>query len=634
MFNSRNPAHRDPVGAVADGTPVHFKITLPRSLRCSAARLMLKDDFTGEEKAQGMFWCGMNGEDGEWWECHFQPEKPGLVFYWFCIDTERGTLKITRGSGGEGVLREAPCFWQLTVYDRGFTTPDWLAGGIMYQIFPDRFFRSQQKKTGVPADRKLHESWGEQPDWEPDEDGRITNTDYFGGDLRGIEEKLSYLRSLGVTCVYMNPIFESHSNHRYDTADYSKVDPLLGIEEDFSHLCAAAEKMGIRVVLDGVFNHTGSDSVYFNRQNRYAEPGAYHSKNSPYYPWYTFRHWPKDYDCWWNFITLPNVNESEPTYGKYINGKGGIIQKWLAAGAGGWRLDVADELPDFFLENIRAAAKAQKGDALVLGEVWEDASNKAAYGKRRRYLLGGQLDSVMNYPFRSAVLGFLTGADAGDMMEIILNILENYPPQVIRLLMNHIGTHDTERALTVLAGEPLNGRGRPWQSTAHLTRERRRRGLRLMRLASLMQFTLPGVPCIYYGDEAGMEGYRDPFNRACYPWGNEEKDLVEWYRLLGRLRRSCPALKEGDFLPFLADGSCMGYIRRDDTVSMLCLINAGGESRRVAVPEEWLNARAAVGVVPDENSTLFLGPEDCAVLLLKRSNSGAAPYPNNFRNEK
>ncbi|TQI67673.1 glycoside hydrolase family 13 protein [Clostridium sp. KNHs216] len=633
MFDSRDPVFRDPVGAVADGTPVHFKITLTRALHCSAARLTIKDGFTGEEMVRGMFWCGMNGDDGEWWECHFTPEKPGLFFYRFQIDTERGTLQITRGRGGEGVFSDAARFWQLTAYDREFATPDWLAGGILYQIFPDRFARSAQPKTGVPADRKLHESWQEQPDWRPNEDGRITNTDYFGGDLRGIEEKLPYLQSLGVTCLYLNPIFESHSNHRYDTADYSKIDPLLGNEQDFTRLCAAAEKAGIRVVLDGVFNHTGSDSVYFNRQDRYAAPGAYHSKNSPYYPWYNFQHWPKEYDCWWNFITLPCVNESEPSYREYINGENGIIRKWLSAGAAGWRLDVADELPDFFLDELRTAAKAQKSDALILGEVWEDASNKTAYGQRRRYLLGNQLDSVMNYPFRSAILGFLTGADAGDMMEIILGILENYPPQVVRLLMNHIGTHDTERALTMLAGEPLDGRGREWQSAAHLTRERRRRGLRLMRLASLMQFTLPGVPCIYYGDEAGMEGYRDPFNRACYPWGREEKELVEWYRLLGRLRRNCSALREGDFFPFLADGSCMGYLRRDEAVGLLCVVNAGAEGHGVRVPEEWRQSRAVIGVVPDANNMLYLNPEDCAVLLKKETAKAVGPECGQFQKE-
>ncbi len=614
MFNSRNPIYRSPTGAVADGTRVHFKITLPRSLHCSAARLIIAPDAAAQEQVNGMFWCGMNGENDEWWECHFTPAKPGLYFYYFRLDTSLGVKTLTCGFGGEGKL-EAGRFWQLTVYDRGFQTPDWLAGGVMYQIFPDRFFRSGQKKEGVPTDRKLHESWDEQPDWKPDAQGKITNTDYYGGDLKGVEEKLDYLKSLGVTCIYFNPIFEAHSNHRYNTADYSKIDPMLGTEEDFTHLCKAAKELGIHILLDGVFNHTGSDSVYFNRERRYPNDGAYNSQSSPYYPWYSFRRWPNDYECWWNFTTLPNVNERNPQYSQYINGTGGIIQRWIESGAAGWRLDVADELPDFFLENLRAAAKAQNSDALILGEVWEDASNKMAYGFRRRYLLGHQLDSVMNYPFRSAVLGFLTGANPADMMETILNILENYPPQVTRLLMNHIGTHDTERAMTVLAGEPARGRGREWQGAACLTKESRAYGLNRMRLASLMQFTLPGVPCIYYGDEAGMEGYRDPFNRACYPWGEEETELIAWYQTLGRLRAQCPALKEGEFIPVHAADGCMAYIRRGGGQSLLCAFNASEERRSISVSEEWRNATALIGPLPGE--ALVLQPKSCAALLLE-----------------
>lgn len=459
MFNSRNPAYRNPTGAVPAKSPVHFRINVSRDLKCSAARLVVQDDNWGQTENFGMFWCGMDGENHEWWECHFTPKAPGLYFYRFYIDTWRGTLELKKGFGGEGSTEAHNGPWQLTVYDPSFDTPHWMTGGIMYQIFPDRFYNSGTPKANVPQDRKLHEHWGEQPDWKPDERGIITNSDYFGGDLKGIEEKLPYLESLGVTCIYLNPIFEAHSNHRYNTADYSKIDPLLGTEADFQHLCAAAKKRGMHVIVDGVFNHTGSDSIYFNREKRYPVEGAYNSQQSPYSSWYNFHPWPNQYDCWWNFDTLPDVNECDPSYNDYINGTHGIIRKWLALGADGWRLDVADELPDEFLENLRDAAKAEKPDAVILGEVWEDASNKEAYGQRRKYFQGHQLDSVMNYPFRNAILGFLTGADAANMMEIIMNIVENYPPQVLRLLMNHIGTHDTERAITVLAGEP-------WATTA------------------------------------------------------------------------------------------------------------------------------------------------------------------------
>ncbi len=623
MFNSRNPIYRYPTGAVANCIPVHFKITMPRDLHCCAARLVVLNDDTGQKQIMGMFWCGMNGDNFEFWECHFAAKEPGLYFYWFEVDTWRGTLKISRGFGGDGTFQETHSVWQLTVYDRSFKTPNFLCGGIMYQIFPDRFCRSGETKTNVPLDRKLHENWNEIPDWEPNSEGKITNTDYFGGDLKGIEEKLGYLKSLGVTCIYLNPIFEAHSNHRYDTADYSKIDPILGDEKDFSHLCKTAKKMGMAIILDGVFNHTGSDSVYFNREKRYSGDGAYNSKNSPYYSWYNFSNWPDNYDCWWNFKTLPCVNEANPEYRNYITGRGGIIQKWIDAGAAGWRLDVADELPDFFLDEIRMAAKIKNSDSVVLGEVWEDASNKCVYGKRRKYLLGNQLDSVMNYPFRNAILGFLTGANPADMMEIILEIIENYPPQVINILMNNIGTHDTERALTVLAGEPLGGHGRRWQSSTHLTKERRRLGLKLMRLASAMQFTLPGVPCIYYGDEAGMEGYRDPFNRQCYPWGSEDKELISWYRTLGKIRSSCSCLKEGIFVPVSSGDDCIAYIRKDENDSLLCAVNAGNENHIISVPQEWQKAEALVGNLPDEDNKLNLKPLECAILKLKKQIIGS-----------
>lgn len=560
MFNSRSRKYRDPIGAVAVGEAVHFRITLARELSCSAAYLVIEQEGVGTQVLD-MFWCGMNGNNREWWECHFTPEAPGLYFYHFEARTCRGRQRLSRGSAGEAVL-SGTNRWQMTVYAREFTTPEWLAGGVMYQIFPDRFASSGAPKEAVPQGRTLHSDWYEQPDWRPNEQGKITNSDFFGGDLKGIQEKLPYLKELGVTCIYCNPLFESHSNHRYDTADYSKIDPLLGTEEDFSSLCAAARELGIRVIIDGVFSHTGSDSVYFNREGRYPTQGAYHSQESPYFSWYSFREWPHSYDCWWNFDTLPNVREMEPSYNEYINGEKGIIRKWLKAGASGWRLDVADELPDQFLDNITAAAKAEKPDALILGEVWEDASNKTAYGVRRRYLLGDQLDTVMNYPFRDAIFGFLLGADPKEFAEIVESITENYPPQCLNLLMNHIGTHDTERALTVLGGEPAGNRGREWQSSRCLSPEQRDIGIKRLKLAAFIQYLLPGVPCLYYGDEAGMEGYRDPFNRACYPWGRENGELLEWYKALGRMRAQQKSiLARGQYRTLKAEGNLLAFER-------------------------------------------------------------------------
>ena len=627
MFNSRNPVFRYPTGAVANCLPVHFKIDMPRDLRCSAARLLVENDSTGETQVLDMFWCGMNGDNHEWWECHFAAKTPGLYFYHFEVATWRGVLNLHKGFGGEGTVMGNDCgAWQLTVYDRSFHTPEWLAGGIMYQILPDRFFSSGKPKADVPQDRKLHTDWIDQPEWKPNGKGEVTNSDYFGGDLAGITEKLNYLKSLGVTCLYLNPVFEAHSNHRYNTANYEKIDPLLGKEEDFKTLCAEAKKRGMHILLDGVFSHTGSDSVYFNREGRYSTQGAYNSQQSPYYAWYNFRNWPDDYECWWNFNTLPNVTETNPQYNAYINGKDGIVRRWIADGASGWRLDVADELPDAFLDNLRTAVKMENPEALVLGEVWEDASTKNAYGKRRKYLLGEELDSVMNYPFRDAVLGFVKGADPAQMMEIILDILENYPPQVIRLLMNHIGTHDTERALTVLAGAPTEHHDRRWQSETHLTEEQRQLGLQRLKLAAMMQYTLPGIPCIYYGDEAGMEGYKDPFNRRTYPWGHENTDLLAWYRKLGKLRGMLSCLKEGSFVPLNADDHTMVYIREDSVDAILVAMNAGGNSRTLYLPDEWRTAEPVFGEAPDRNCGLTLPPCSGTMLVRQKHPSPSGPF--------
>lgn len=619
LFDSRDSAYRAPFGAVEEGTEVLFRLCLPRSPHCSAARLCMEPD--GEQtRSFGMFWAGMEGEDHEWWDCRYTPETAGLYWYWFELETDEGSRRLARRADGQADCRmgtDIQPAWQLTCYEKDFVTPDWLAGGILYQIFPDRFAVSGEPKEGVPSDRVLRNDWGGQPVWKPDEQGRVLNNDYFGGDLLGIERRLDRLKELGVTCLYLNPVFEAHSNHRYDTADYERVDPLLGTEEDFRSLARTAARLGIRLLLDGVFSHTGADSRYFNRKQRYDSPGAYNTLCSPYARWYTFTRWPDRYASWWGFDTLPEVNKREPSYLQYINGRDGIARRWLREGASGWRLDVADELPDEFLDALRCAVKEEEPDALLLGEVWEDASNKQSYGHRRRYLLGRQLDTVMNYPFRNAVLDFLTGGDSAELINLVMNIVENYPPQTLRLLMNSLSTHDTERALTVLAGEPAGRHGRAWQAGRELTAGQRERGLCLMKLASALQFCLPGVPCIYYGDEAGMEGYRDPFNRGCYPWGQEEESLLCWYRQLGKLRRHCSVLVEGRFVPLLSPPETLCFLREEEDGSqLLCAVNRGETEHTVFLPDRWRNTAVSLGGGRIEEQVLHLPPLDCALAVL------------------
>lgn len=594
IFDSRDTKYRAPFGAVSEGTQIHFRVCLPRFLSCAAVTLIVHNELTGEDKKENMFWCGMEGSDAEWWEVDHTPQTASLYYYWFELESASSARAIGRTWAGKGELTANPNAWQLTVYEKDFQTPDWLAGGIMYQIFPDSFCRSGEKHENVPADRTLHE-WGEQPYWRPDPDGEYRNSHYFGGDLAGVESKLDYISSLGVTCIYLNPIFEAHSNHRYNTANYEKIDPLLGSEGDFEKLCAEAEKRGIRLIIDGVFSHTGSDSIYFNKYNRYDSVGAYNSRDSKYYSWYNFKNWPDKYVSWWDFDTLPELHEVEPHVMEYINGKNGIVQRWLQKGASGWRLDVADELPDGFLDGLRQAAKSQDKDAVVIGEVWEDASNKTAYSVRRRYLLGKQLDSVMNYCFKDAILGFLTGMAAEHSMEIIMNVCENYPPQVIRLLMNLIGTHDTERAITTLAGEPARSEGREWQSCHSLSSEQYAWGKERLKLAAVMQYTLPGVPSVYYGDETCVQGYKDPFNRGCYPWGNEDAEQIEFHKKLAEIRKQFDCFAGADFTPVEAQGGFMAYTRRGEKDLVLTAVNAGEFDRAVLLPEELLDAQCLMG---------------------------------------
>lgn len=613
-FDSRDSNYKSKFGAVAAGESLRLRALMPRSLSCSALYFVVRKDDWYREQFQSMFWAGMCGEDHEWWDITFEANEEGIYWYRFEYDSLWGRGRIYRGPKGKGQINEGGASWQQTVYKPEFQTPDWIKGGIMYQIFPDRFFNSKTPKVNVYKDRIIRDDWGGVPEYMPNEEGKILNNDYFGGDLRGIAENLIRLSSLGVTCIYLTPIFEAHSNHRYDTADYTKIDPLLGAKEDLRYLCSEAKRLGMNVILDGVFSHTGDDSVYFNKKRRYRSIGAYNSKDSPYYKWYNFHNYPEKYSAWWGIETLPEVDEESPQFLRFITGKNGVLRSWIKEGIKGWRLDVADELPDIFLDKLREAIKEEDKDAIIIGEVWEDASNKSSYGKRRRYLLGDQLDSVMNYPFSAAIMDFLKGGAAQVFIESILTVLENYPMPVVHALMNHIGTHDTKRALTSLAGEPANGRGREWQAQQKMTNKQRLRGVKLLKLASALQFFLPGIPSIYYGDEVGMEGYRDPFNRGCYPWGDEDQEILAWYKFIGGVRSSCPALKEGEFEPVYANDAALAFIRKDDSGNqILCAVNRGNRNFTIKLTDEWSQGKMIHGDI-EKLPEATIRPLDCVIL--------------------
>lgn len=590
VFNSRSKEYKDKIRAIATDEPVKLRIIVPRSMKCSGATLCVHKE-NENNVYNSMFWAGMCGDDKEYWELHFVADTPGLYWYHFELDTPWGKSFVRNMGHGHGEFSPNGADFQQTVFDKNFTTPDWLKGGIIYQIFPDRFYNSGKKKTGYRKIRVLRK-WGEEPYWREEQMNGIWNNDYFGGDLLGVEEKLPYLKDLGVTCIYLNPIFEANSNHRYDTADYEKIDPLLGTEADLKKLCKVAKnEYGISIILDGVFSHTGCDSKYFNLYNNYDSVGAYNSQNSPYYSWYKFINYPDEYDSWWGIKLLPEVREEDESYREYICGKDGILRKWLKCGIAGWRLDVADELPDVFLDDLRKAVKEEKNDAVIIGEVWEDATTKFAYGQRRRYLLGEQLDSVMNYPFANAVLDFVKYPNAYEFFDRVMTVVENYPPQVTNVLMNHIGTHDTERAISRLAGDSCEGYGRHWQYVHNkLSEYDYLRGLSLMKIASLIQYTLPGVPSLYYGDEIGMEGRKDPFNRACMNWDEPNTELLRWYKRLGEIRIGCKVLAKGEFVPLYSEHKTIAYLRTDENSELLVAVNLDDTDVDIFVGDRWDNA--------------------------------------------
>ena len=407
----------------------------------------------------------------------------------------------------------------------------------------------------------LHKKWEEEVFWQPDEQGRVLNNDFYGGNFQGITQKMDYLASLGITALYLNPISKSFSNHRYDTGDYKTPDPMLGTPEDFRTMCDAAHSWGIRVILDGVYSHTGDNSLYFDKYGTFGSKGAYTDPNSAYGSWFTFHEYPHRYLAWWDFQTLPTLNKEDPAVQNYIiHNEDSVVAHWLRQGADGFRLDVADELPDSFIYALKKRIRQLRPDSLLMGEVWEDASNKIAYQKRRKYFVDGELDSVMNYPFRTAILRFVRGEDDGTALaETVMTVAENYPKQVLDCCLNLLGSHDTPRILTALVDD-FDG-SREELAARQLSPIQLALAKKRLAVASFLQYMLPGCPCIYYGDEAGMEGGKDPFNRRTYPWGHEDASLQAHYRSLGQLRKDLAVLRNGDVSFFHAGHHRIGFSR-------------------------------------------------------------------------
>ena len=548
-YSSLSSQCRSPYGAVRCEEDVTLSFKLLGGRVKKACLRLWGDDFCCEYPMQ---------QEGDRFVVHFAaPEKAQALWYSFRIEHDLGCSWIcpkANGYGGRlcGMMEGG---FRLTVYLKDFETPKWFRESIMYQVFPDRFAFSQDDtaKNGIA----YHEKLGQSPELHGSIDEPVRHLprsfekdyspdDFYGGTFKGIEEKLPYLKELGINCLYLNPIVEARSNHRYDASDYLKPDPILGSLDDFDSLCKKAESMGIRLMLDGVFSHTGADSIYFNRYGNYRSVGACQGQESHYYKWYDFKEFPNDYRSWWGFKDLPEVNELDASWQDYVvSGENSVVKTWLHRGASGWRLDVADELPDEVLSLIREHSKAVKPDAPILGEVWEDAVIKESYGGRRNYALGHSLDSVMNYPFRNAMLDFAHGRiTAYGLRDFLICQQMNYPQPMYCALMNLLGSHDTDRVLTAMSTPVvLRCLSRKKQLSFKFSEERIARAKELEKLCAAIQFSIPGVPCIYYGDEQGMQGVNDPFNRLPFKEGDGE--LHAYYSMLCAMRKQNPAFLSG-----------------------------------------------------------------------------------------
>ena len=567
-YNSRDTRCKSEFGAVKSGKRIDYSFYAKYGVYVDRVYLVIQRD--GEDNVWHRLDFVANSGGYTQFSTHLS-YNTGLYWYYFEVHTELGVFELRKGA--KGVATENSGIpYQLTVYDREYKTPRANKGGLIYHIFVDRFNRGDDE--GVVFDKvDAHlKEWNE-PVTVVDSDGVYRANDFYGGNFQGIIDKLDYLKSLGVTLLYLSPIFESASNHRYDTGDYMHVDKLLGTEAKFRELVTKAKAKGIGIMLDGVFNHTGADSIYFNKFGHYDSVGAYNSPDSPYHDWYYFTDFPDKYGCWWGCTCVPTVNKTNLDYRRYIFGDGGVLEKWLHCGIAGWRLDVVDELDVPFVDNIRKKVKDTDPEAVIIGEVWEDASNKISYSERRPYLLGCQLDGVMNYPFKDAIMGYVMSGHKDIFREIVMNIVENYPKASLDSSMTFIDTHDTVRAINIFSEKNVRDTSKVERSRITLEGEELRRGATKLMLASVIQYTLPGIPSIYYGDEVGLDGFEDPINRRPFPWNHINEKLLSHFRMLGKIRAKNKRVFEG-FIEFQDHDSLLIYDRISSKKRIRVVLNA------------------------------------------------------------
>lgn len=590
--DSRDDLYRVPWGAVTTGTPVTLRL---RTFHNDVSDVTLRVWSTAAE-AQTLYPMELVATTDEppygydYWQATIPAQDaPTILYYRFIVrdgSDEDFYEDDELFDGGWGTAYDdSPDYgFQIDVYESDFETPDWMKNAVVYQIFPDRFYNGRRRNDARPWHPTVYENpvvkkgWGELPEGYcrnyvdvPCEEQPL-GRDFFGGDLRGVAEKLDYLEDLGVTALYLNPIFMAPSNHLYDTTDYYRIDPYLGTYFDYLRLVYQARQRGIHIILDGVFNHTSSDSLYFDRYSRYPTEGAYESQDSRFYDWYTFYNWPDDYNSWWGFDSLPVLTEIDEVRDFIYGRDHSVARWWMKLGGAGWRLDVAPDKSHDFWEEFRPRVKSANPDAVILGEIWDDASP---------WILGDEFDTTMNYRFRRALIGFVNGdtndpnqgfiqgLNPDEFNSILHSIQEDYPPPAFETAMNLVGTHDTQRILWSLTPGERNREEKEFD-TANVAE-----GKAKLKLLAIVQMTLPGAPTVYYGDEVGMTGDTDPDDRRPFPWDDKDADMLSHYRSLIGLRNGHTFLRTGSFdrLYTHNDHGTYAYGRKDETGAAVVAVN-------------------------------------------------------------
>lgn len=581
------------VNYVHNGTPnyttayeinekANIKILLPRILGVVSIDVEILDESLSSIKSvQNAEWTDLEeGFDAYEIPINSYELARGLYYFRFIVKTVYGNFYGYR-KGRELYLTEKDTgeYFQLTICESKYKAATKKLGGVIYHIFVDRFNRCGEVEVKEGA--KVVDSWTQIPEYPAYPGAPLKNNCFYGGTLYGIIDKLDYIASLGVNIIYLSPIFDAASNHKYDTADYMTVDKMFGGEVALKSLLDEAHKRGISIILDGVFNHTGSDSIYFNREGNYPSVGAYQSKESIYYPWFDFQIYPDKYTCWWGIDILPRINTAKQEVCDFIAGDGGVVDTYSKMGVDGFRLDVADELPDEFIARIKATSTRYNEDNILYGEVWEDASNKIAYDTRKKYYLGDELDGVMNYPIRTGIIEYLNNGRTDALYYALTTVTDNAPKRVRDMQMNLLGTHDTERIITVLGGESPAGRSNTYLATKRMTADERKRAIQKLKIAYTIIATLPGIPAIFYGDEAGLEGYQDPFNRMPFPWGREDRSLLRHYKTLGAIRNKYSVYKSGEFSLLYLDRETVVFSREGLGKTYVTVVNNSPKKRGI-----------------------------------------------------